>query len=342
MFIQTKEFSFEPVVSMRRLESLLRWNRSDIRRVAARAGWYYEPFDRRRHPGDKWRHIDNPTGELKEIQSRLHRAILQTLPFDDNVVGGIKGRSTRDNANVHVGSSTLVTLDIKSCFPNVTDLDVYKVFRHTLNYSVEIADLLTKLTTFQHRLPQGAPTSSVLANLVMLPLHVEVRRIATVYGLNWSMYVDDIAFSGERARDAIEPTIEALKRVGHSVRAAKVKVMTAAEQQKITGIIVNRKSSAGRMRIGDIRTKILEFHCRQGAIYDYEIATVRGQISYVASVNAAQGASLRRLATALFPRQPSTAHARGAAKHTRVAGWRDTVIFATGLSCLRWRTSITI
>lgn len=301
MFTQTKAFAFEPVVSMRRLESLIGFDREYIRDVAKRAGWYYVPFDRRRGAGDKWRHIDNPTGNLKLLQSRIYRTILRTLPFEDEVVGGVKGRSTRDNARMHVGAPTLVTLDIKSCFPSVTDEDVFRVFRNTLNYSGEIAGLLTKLTTFQHRLPQGAPTSSVLANLVLLPLHKEVRKIAFVYGLQWSMYVDDIAFSGERARDAIIPTIEALKRAGHSVRAAKVKVMAASEQQRLTGIVVNRKASVGRARIQDIRTAILGLDARSGPIYDYEIARVRGQVSYVASVNAAQGSSLRRLADELLP-----------------------------------------
>ena len=306
MFVQTKTFPFEPLVSMRRLESLLRWDRSDIRCVAARAGSYYEPFDRRRHVDDKWRHIDNPTKALKELQSRIYRAILQTLPFGENIVGGIKGRSTRDNAAAHVNAPTLVTLDIKSCFPSVTDLAIYEVFRNTLEYSGEIADLMTKLTTFQHRLPQGAPTSSVLANLVMLPLHIEVAKIAFVYGLDWSMYVDDIAFSGERAREAIGPTIAALKNIGHAVRAAKVKVMTAGEQQRLTGIVINRKLSAGRECIGEIRASILELANRHGDVFDFEVASMNGRISYVASVNAAQGASLWRLASAVLPK--ATAH----------------------------------
>lgn len=306
MFARTKTFQFEPLVSMRRLESLLGWDRADIRRVAARAGWYYEPFDRRRHDHDKWRHIDNPTAALKALQSRIYRAILQTLPFDENVVGGIKGRSTRDNAALHIDAPTLVTLDIKSCFPNVTDLAIYKVFRHTLEYSGEIADLMTKLTTFQHRLPQGAPTSSVLANLVMLPLHLEVAKIAYVYDLSWSVYVDDIAYSGLRAREAIAPTIAALKRIGHSVRAAKVQVKSSASQQKLTGIVINRKLSAGRERIGDIRAAILELATRDTAVFDYEIASINGKINHVASINEAQGTSLQRLATALLP--TATAH----------------------------------
>src|SRR5579859_3608117 len=98
----TKEFGFSPFVSMRRLEHLLRDDREHLLTVALEAGRYYRPFDRRKDAADKWRHIDNPIGELKLIQSRLFHAILETLPFGDHVIGGVKGRSNRDNTVGHV------------------------------------------------------------------------------------------------------------------------------------------------------------------------------------------------------------------------------------------------
>src|SRR5438128_2033206 len=108
----TKEFGFAPFVSMRRLEFLLRDDRKHLRRLAAEAGRYYRPFDRRKDIFDKWRHIDRPTGELKDLQSRLYHAILATIPFTSHIVGGIKGRSNRDNSVGHLRQDVLVTIDI--------------------------------------------------------------------------------------------------------------------------------------------------------------------------------------------------------------------------------------
>ena len=114
---RTKRLPFAPVVSIRRMSALLQRSREDLERIAGHAGRYYDPFDRQRRDGGKWRHIDNPMGELKTIQSRIYRAVLATYEFPPNVMGGLRGRSIKDNMRPHLGQPLLVTLDIKGCFP---------------------------------------------------------------------------------------------------------------------------------------------------------------------------------------------------------------------------------
>ncbi|MGH7488659.1 MAG: reverse transcriptase family protein, partial [bacterium] len=224
--VTTKRLPFAPVVSTRRLEALLHRDRKDIERIASHAGRYYKPFDLQRPGSTKWRHIDNPTEELTKLQANIYRAIFATYDFPSNIVGGIHGRSIKDNMSEHLGQPVLVTMDIKECFPHIHDLHhVFPMFRR-LGFSSEVAGLLTKLTTFQHRLPQGAPSSSIIANLVMEPVHREINKIARAYGLHWTMYVDDIAISGARARDAIIPVIRALQREGYGVAHRKIHVMS--------------------------------------------------------------------------------------------------------------------
>jgi len=236
--LTTRRLSFAPVISTRRLEALLRRDRDDIARIAAHAGRYYKPFDQQRTGSTKWRHIDNPTPALKELQSGIYRAILATYSFRPNIFGGIPERSIKDNMREHLAQPLLVTLDIKNCFPHIHDLHhVFPMFRR-LGFSSEVASLLTKLTTFQHRLPQGAPSSSIIANLVMEPVHDEIDKIARVYGLHWSMYVDDIAISGTRAREAIVPLIRVLQREGYSVSHRKIRLMSRNERQALTGGVV--------------------------------------------------------------------------------------------------------
>lgn len=315
--LATKRLSFAPVISTRRLEALLHRDRKDIERIASHAGRYYEPFDRQRSGSSKWRHIDNPTKEIKDLQSNIYRAILATYSFRTNIVGGIPRRSIKDNMREHVGQPLLVTLDIKNCFPHIHDLDhVFPMFRR-LGFPPEVAALLTKLTTFQHRLPQGAPSSSIIANLVMEPVHDEIEKIAHVYGLHWSMYVDDIAISGARARDAIIPVIRALQREGYAVAHQKIEVMPNAKRQALTGGVVNRdKISAGRKQIEDIRRAIIELHTRPGVIFDHEIRSVLGKINHVKWLNPLQGATLFRFADRLLP-QPSASTRRPANSQTR-------------------------
>lgn len=300
--LTTKQLGFAPVISTRRLEALLRRDRKDVERIASHAGRYYEPFDRQRGGSSKWRHIDNPTQEIKDLQSNIYRAIFAAYAFPSNIVGGIHGRSIKDNMKEHVGQPLLVTLDIKNCFPHIHDLEhVFPMFRR-LGFPPEVAALLTKLTTFQHRLPQGAPSSSMIANLVMEPVHRELDKIARVYGLHWSMYVDDIAISGARARDAMLPVIRALQREGYGVSHKKIRVMSNAERQALTGGVVNRnKISAGRDQIEEIRRTVIELHDRPGVVFEYEIRSVLGRINHVKWLNPTQGATLLRLADRLLP-----------------------------------------
>ena len=118
------------LVSMRRLEQLLGYERSDLARIAEHAGRYYRPFDRRRERNKgKWRHIDNPTGVLREVQGRIQGKILVGVPLPDTMMGGVRGRSIRDNGVRHTRQSMLVTLDLRDCFPRTDDLQVYMGFR---------------------------------------------------------------------------------------------------------------------------------------------------------------------------------------------------------------------
>jgi len=85
------------VVSIAHLERLLGWDRSRIRKYAAEAGRYYEPFDRRRVAGvGKWRHIDNPKGQLRELQTAIQRQILSQATLPDHMFGGGKGQVNQE------------------------------------------------------------------------------------------------------------------------------------------------------------------------------------------------------------------------------------------------------
>lgn len=224
-----------------------------IRTLARRAGGLYAPFDMRPVRGvGKWRHIDNPREDLKSLQRRIHDAIL--LPMLDSL--SLSGRSIKDNAQPHTNQRAVVTLDIKECFAHIANAQVFAVFRGVLGFSVPVARILTQLTTLHGSLPQGAPSSPALADLVLLPLRADVNRIAGSLGLGVSMWVDDIALSGRRARDAIGPIIEAVGRRGHSVRRSKVKISSARTEQLVTGVAVNTGLAAPSALVARIREEL--------------------------------------------------------------------------------------
>jgi hypothetical protein len=295
-----KSLPFSPAVGKRRLEELLGRSRVELEQLADTAGRHYRPFDRRAKASSKWRHIDNPSKELKGVQSAFHRAVLPLYRFPAPVLGGLKGYSVLDNLRFHERPEVLVTLDLKRCFPSITHRDVYQALRDTLHFSGEVAALVTRLTTFQGRLPQGAPSSSLLANLVLIPLHSEIAQIALYYDLSWSIWVDDIALSGRRAEEAIDLVIAAIHRHNYSVSRGKIRVAPRNIAQRLTGGYLNKKISAGRHRVSTIREEILALSNRR-TIFLHELRSVWGKIHHVRFLNAAQGAVLTRFAERLLP-----------------------------------------
>ncbi len=289
------------LVSTRKVAHMLGMPWSDIERIASKAGKYYKPFDRRKTKGQgKWRHIDNPVGVLKDLQKRIHRHLLLPISLPDTVLGGVRGHSARDHAEAHIGAPALVTLDLRACFPSIDRHAVYAVYMDRVHCSSGIARVLTQLTSFQQALPQGAPTSPSLANLALLGLHEELLLLARELDLTLTFYVDDIAISGERVRDAIEPAIRTIMRHGHGVPRKKIHIAGAGSKQHLTGYVVNSVLSIDRQRRRDLYMRIHEVAAME-AVPDHELRSIRSSISYVESTNPTQGLVLRRLADRLLP-----------------------------------------
>jgi hypothetical protein len=198
--------------SISRLEALLCCPIALIKTIAKKAGSYYSPFPA--PPRLRWfpkkpavtkvRRIDQPIDPLKELQRAILNRLLEPLVLPDNMKGGVKGRSLKDNIELHRKARVLVTLDIKSFFPSISNEMVYSIWRNQLNCSPKIADLLTKLTTFERHLPQGAPTSTYLANLFIASIQDEIVTCCAESNVVFSTWVDDLAFSGDNAPHVIK------------------------------------------------------------------------------------------------------------------------------------------
>ena len=297
---------FEPILSINDFAFQLGIKVGSLRDIAERVEVLYDPFDVRRDSTSKsWRHIDNPVAELKSLQTRIYKRLFAEYPFNIHVVGALPGRSIMDNATFHDAPPLLVTLDIAGCFPSIHDeRHVFPMLRR-LGFSTKVAGLLTRLTTLQNRLPQGAPTSPVIANLVLGPVHDELERISSDLGLNWSMFVDDIAVSGMRAREAIAPVIAVLAEHGFKVSRKKLEIAGTGQRQRITGIVVNRRPTVGRAFIQTLRSGILKASSEPEFVDAGTLASLYGKVQHVEWVNPTQGAVLRRFAERHLPTAPA-------------------------------------
>lgn len=294
-----------PINSGTRLSEILGIDKLTLLEVAKTIKSHYSSFDQYQEKGEKWRHIDSTSKILKKIQKRINKRILRpvirTLP--DGMIGGVIDRSLKDNGIPHIHQEIVVRIDLKNCFPNTTDKTIFRVWRSYLGCGEKTASLLTRLTTFERRLPQGASTSPSLCNLALLPLFSRIKNLALTNGFQVTLFVDDITISGsiQIVLNAIGPIIGYIHKNGHAIRNKKINKMPQNTKQITTGMILNKNLGVESSKVEEIRRLILQQSHKTKVskqIYD----TIIGKIQQVKSLSDSQGEKLLKLSEMILPR----------------------------------------
>ena len=159
------------------------------------------------HLGTYWaRKINPPKGELKEIQKQINGYLVKNVEMPVYAFGGIRNRDNIRNARFHKGQKFVFQTDLKDFFPYITYKLVYEMFVR-VGFSHDVSSLLTKLTTYEGHLPQGAPTSTTIANLVFMPTGMALQAIAEREGLRFTTFVDDVTMSSQMDFKHVVPEI---------------------------------------------------------------------------------------------------------------------------------------
>lgn len=185
----------------------------------------------------KTRIIYPPSKGLKLIQKQLLNSILSKIPTPQEMCSG-KGSSTRDIMRRHVNKNMLIRIDLSDFFPNVKAHKIFTLLRER-GFSLEVARIITKLTTFRGGLPQGAPCSPQLACLALAPAAKHIINLFK-FPVSISFYVDDIIISGSGSIQNFRETIYAiLERNGFIVNREKTKIMPKKAEQAALGLRVD-------------------------------------------------------------------------------------------------------
>jgi RNA-directed DNA polymerase len=267
-----------------------------IERAARHPETYYRTFEIAKPGRTDRRRIETPREPLKQIQRRIHRRLLTTVPLPPEMCGACPGKSILTNAAPHCRQPVVVTMDLRDCFPSTKYQQALAVYKGTFNCSPPIASLLTRLTTLRGSVPQGAPTSSTLVNLCLVPLCLELRSIAAHHEVALTMYLDDITLSGPQATETVAPAIEAVMRHGYAISSRKLQVLPASARQRVTGVVVNKTPSAGQRRLLEVRREILDVS-QAPFVAARRLDSLRGKLAQITSINPTQGAALERLWT---------------------------------------------
>jgi RNA-directed DNA polymerase len=162
------------------------------------------------------------------------------------VTGFVPGRSLLANAVAHVGQKYVVKIDIKDFFPSVPSKKVQDEFR-SFGYPEKVTSLLTNLCTWRAGLPQGAPTSPYLANLVFLPCDRKLKEWADRAGVTYTRYADDLTFSSTEPMDAVTvDLVDLIGTFGFRVNPKKTRSWHPGQRLITTGMVVNEKAHPPR------------------------------------------------------------------------------------------------
>lgn len=187
----------------------------------------------------KEREICPSIGKLKIIQSRIKHRILDQHLLPNYIQGGIKGKDSISNAAEHRGKHYRLCIDLKNFFPSVKNARVNRVLLR-LGYTPEIAHIITKLVTFGHRVPQGAPTSTAITNLVFYSeVDIKIEKLIKGKGITYTRYVDDLNFSSQKDFKAI--SLEIIKIISDSnFKLSRNKTFYKIGKVDITGVEVKQ------------------------------------------------------------------------------------------------------
>ncbi len=301
---QNQVLSGKPnIASLEELEGLVDYPAEFLRHCAWHADEYYSPFPKkpkvrpyaRKEVSKKVRWINQPLNPLKEVQKRINN-ILAQVRLPDYICGGVKGKSTTSNALMHQGSRVLVTLDIQNYFPSIRKDQIYQIWCKMLDCSSEVSDILTKITTYKGYLPQGAPTSTSLANIFIYSIDAPIRDACARLDVSYSVWVDDIAFSGDTAPRIIPIALGTLRRAGLKVSRNKFRIAGPGKRKVLTGVTLGPTLSvpsefANRLRAGIHKLRNGQIPPEQLEAY---IKGLEGNIAYVRNINSDLASRLLR------------------------------------------------
>ena len=223
--------------------------------------YYYHRFTiPKRHGGQ--REIDAPSDALKALQRRVLHRLLNPLPLHPAATGFARGRSIVTNALPHANKGVVINLDLADFFHSISAERVNRSFRG-LGWDKESSRILTNICTHQGQMPQGAPTSPALSNLVCRRLDTRLVTLAARYDGHYTRYADDITISYPQLRSArrsigksgvksvTRRLLAVIRKIiedeGFKIQRKKhVRIQRAHQRQTATGLVVNTRVNLHR------------------------------------------------------------------------------------------------
>lgn len=234
-----------------------------------------------------YREIMSPAKDLKFIQKWILVNILNKYKLSKSCKGFIKGKSIYHNAKEHQNSEMILKVDLLKFYDTITEKRVYGLFK-SLGYANNLAYSFAKLTTARHRehywrnfddnskkvfdtlyskkppiLPQGAPTSPMISNILATKMDVRFEKLAKKLQCNYSRYADDLTFSikKEGQLPSLKLITKIIKEEGFFINEKKTRYMKRGCKQYVTGLTTTNGVNVSKAYRKNIKAHI--YYCRR-------------------------------------------------------------------------------
>jgi RNA-directed DNA polymerase len=284
---------------------------------------HYQKFYMPKKSGGK-RQISAPMPRLKKAQHWILENILNKVPLHHAANGFAVNRSIVTNAQPHVGKDLVLNMDVKDFFPSIHFKRV-KGLLQKLGYSQKIATIISLICTeapteevsidgknyFVQKgnrvLPQGAPSSPAITNILCYKLDKRLQGLATKLNCNYTRYADDVSFSAGKDVDA-QQLVWRIKKImqdeGFTVHPDKIRIMRKGTQQEVTGVVVNKELSVSRKKLRAFRALLHNIKTKDSNGMQWGtgslINSIIGYANFVKMVHPEKGNKFKKTIGTLF------------------------------------------
>ncbi|WP_084618566.1 retron St85 family RNA-directed DNA polymerase [Cellvibrio sp. OA-2007] len=270
--------------------------------IAYRSNFLYRTYYVPKKSGGK-RLIAQPARELKAIQSWILRNILELRPSSNQSMGLERDQSILTNALPHIGNGYLLNIDLENFFPSIKSKRVFHLFKK-MGFNNNISTIFTRICTFNDGLPQGAPSSPKIANLICSKLDARIQGYVGKRGINYTRYADDLTFSAPSYEKINKLEIFIKKLISDEdlfINSNKTTFSGPRKQKKVTGLVLTNDSvGIGRGKYKAIRARIYYYFLG----IEKDIASINGYLSFIYSVDQKRYSMLQHYISSLFERFP--------------------------------------
>lgn len=245
-----------------------------------------------------------PNKNLKKVQKKLYNKLstyYDEIKTQNNFTSKIshgfeKNRSIVTNAEVHKNKRYVVNLDLLDFFPSINFGRVRSYFIKNNYFEIndDIATILAQLTCYKGTLPQGAPTSPLIANMICNIMDIRMLKIAKKYRLDYTRYADDLTFSTNNKYflndydKFLEDIKNIIHRSGFELNSKKTRLLFSNSRQEVTGLVVNKKISVPKEYYKNTRAMAHSLYKNGYFLIDDEVGTIEqleGRFSFINQIN---------------------------------------------------------